>query len=122
MNFVCRIGFVVAMVVFTGCHLIGIVSTLPENVGPVSVFVFEGQQLKAAVIKAAVHRGWTPEMTGDSTIRCTIVRRKNRVVIDVRLIDEKHYAIDMIESNTSARKVMQWVGNLQREIAKCACG
>ena len=54
------------------------------------------------------------------TVRCELVQRAHRVVVDVRLLDDRHYSILMVESNIPARKVSQWVSNLQREIAKHA--
>lgn len=120
MDSICKICFVVVLAALAGCGSFGSEETLPENIGPIPVIVIEGQSLRNAVIKAATFRRWIPEEICASTIRCTIIQRSNRVVVDVRLVDEKHYAIDMIESNIPARKVSQWVGNLQCEIAKWA--
>lgn len=97
-------------------------ATLPPNIDKVSVVVSQGRTLKDAVVYAATHRRWVPEEVDAATIRCTLVQRAHKVVIDVRLLDERHYSIGMIESNIPARKVASWVNNLQREIAKYAVG
>lgn len=91
--------------------------TMPANVGPTVVIVAPGQTLRAAVVQAATRRGWMPEEKDASTIRCVLVQRNHRVAIDVKLLDDTHYAIDMVESNIPVRKLSQWVGMLQRSIA-----
>ncbi len=97
-------------------------ATLPPNIDNVSVVVSQGRTLKDAVVYAATYRRWVPEEVDAATIRCTLVQRAHKVVIDVRLLDERHYSIGMVESNIPARKVASWVNNLQREIAKYAVG
>lgn len=95
-------------------------TTLPPNVENVSVVVSPNQDLKSAVVAAATHRRWVPQEVNATTIRCTLTQRARKVVIDVRLLDERHYSIQMVESSVPAKKVVQWVNNLQREIAKHA--
>ena len=91
--------------------------TLPANVENVAVVVAQGRTLKEAVVTAAARRRWTPSEIGDATVRCTLVQRSHRVVVDVHLLDARRYSIRMVESNIPARKLAQWVNNLQREIA-----
>jgi len=95
-------------------------ATLPPNVENVSVVVAPGRTLKDAVVYASTRRRWVPEEVDFATIRCTLIQRAHKVVIDVRLLDECHYSIKMVESNIPAKKVASWVNNLQREIAKYA--
>lgn len=108
----------VALCGIAGCMTPG--ATLPGNIENVVVAVREGGRLKDAVIAAASHRRWVPTERDGMTVRCEFVQRAHRVVVDVRLLDDRHYSILMVESNIPARKVSQWVGNLQREIAKHA--
>lgn len=104
----------------TGCLSSGLEATLPANVENVAVAVAQGRTLKEAVVTAAARRRWTPSELGDATIRCTLVQRSHRVVVDVHLLDAQHYSIRMVESNIPARKLAQWVNNLRREIARHA--
>ena len=110
----------VALCGLAGCWTTTPEPTLPDNIENVSVIVTEGHQLKDAVITAANRRRWTPVERDDKTIRCELVQRSHKVVVDVILLDERHYSIQMVESNIPSRKVAQWVNNLQREIAKYA--
>ena len=103
-----------------GCLSSGPEATLPANVENVAVAVAQGRTLKEAVVTAAARRRWTPSEIGDATIRCTLVQRSHRVVVDVHLLDAQHYSIRMVESNIPARKLAQWVNNLRREIARHA--
>lgn len=103
-----------------GCQSSGLEATLPANVENVAVAVAQGRTLKEAVVTAAARRRWTPSELGDATIRCTLVQRSHRVVVDVHLLDAQHYSIRMVESNIPARKLAQWVNNLRREIARHA--
>ena len=103
-----------------GCSMFGERATLPPNIENVSVVVAQNHDLKSAVVVAATRRRWTPEEVDAATIRCTLIQRAHKVVIDVRLLDDRHYSILMVESNIPAKKVAQWVNNLQREIAKYA--
>lgn len=109
----CSLGLV-------GCLSSGQDATLSADVENVSVVVASGRSLKEAVVIAATRRHWTPSEVDAQTIRCTLVQRSNKVVVDVCLLDAQHYAIRMVESNISARKLAQWVNNLQREIARHA--
>ena len=95
-------------------------TTLPENIENVAVVVAQGRSLKDAVAAAATRRHWTPRESDAVTVRCTLVQRSHRVVIDVCLIDSRHYSIRVVESNIPARKLVQWINNLQREIARYA--
>lgn len=104
----------------TGCLSSGPEATLSANVENMPVVVAQGRTLKEAVVTAATLRRWTPSELGDATIRCTLVQRSNRVVVDVCLLDANHYSIRMVESNIPARKLAQWVNNLRREIARHA--
>lgn len=106
----CSLGFV-------GCLSSGQDATLPADVENVSVVVSSGRSLKEAVVTAASRRHWMPSEVDAQTIRCTLVQRSNKVVVDVRLLDAQHYSIRMVESNIPVRKLAQWVNNLQREIA-----
>lgn len=104
-----------------GCWTTTPEATLPDNIENVAVTVAEGHHLKDAVITAASRRRWSPvERDDGKTIRFELVQRSHKVVVDVILLDDRHYSIQMIESNIPARKVSQWVNNLQREIAKYA--
>ena len=94
--------------------------TLPANVENVAVVVAQGRTLKEAVVTAAARRRWMPSEVDAATIRCTLVQRSHRVVVDVCLLDARRYSIRMVESNIPARKLAQWVNNLQREIALLA--
>lgn len=117
---------VVGMLGIVGCMTSGDISkeagsaTLPPNIENVSVVVSQGRTLKDAVVYASTRRRWMPEEVDATTIRCTLIQRAHKVVIDVRLLDERRYSIKMVESNIPARKVASWVNNLQREIAKYA--
>ena len=105
------------------CGIVGCMTpeaTLPGNIENVAVAVKEGGRLKDAVIAAASHRRWVPTERDGTTVRCELVQRAHRVVVDVILLDDRRYSILMVESNIPARKVSQWVNNLQREIAKYA--
>ena len=95
-------------------------TTLPENIENVSVVVAQGRSLKDAVAAAAVRRRWIPSEVDATTVRCTLLQRSHKVVIDVCLIDERHYSIRVVECNIPARKFAQWINNLQREIARYA--
>lgn len=103
-----------------GCSTFGERATLPPNIENVPVVLAPNRDLKSAVVVAAARRRWTPAEVDAETIRCTLVQRAHKVVVDVRLIDERHYSVLMVESNIPAKKVAQWVNNLQREIAKYA--
>ncbi len=103
-----------------GCSLFGDKATLPPDVENVAVMVAPSKSLKDAVVFAATRRHWSPEVVDASTVRCTLVQRSHKVVVDVQLLDASHYSIRMVESNIPAKKVAQWVNNLQREIAKLA--
>ena len=103
-----------------GCQSSGPEATLPANVENVAVAVAQGRTLKEAVVTAATRRRWMPSELGDATIRCTLVQRSHRVVVDVHRLDANHYSIRMVESNIPARKLAQWVNNLRREIARHA--
>ena len=100
-----------------GCQSSGPEATLPADVENVVVVVAQGRTLKEAVVTAAARRRWTPSEIGDATVRCTLVQRSHRVVVAVHLLDARRYSIRMVESNIPARKLAQWVNNLQREIA-----
>lgn len=86
----------------------------------VAVSVREGASLKAVVIQAAARRGWMPAEAGPDVVRLTIVQRSNKVVVDVKILDNTHYSIRQVESNIPARKYEQWINNLQRTIAGLA--
>ncbi|HBO98296.1 MAG TPA: hypothetical protein DD637_00425 [Verrucomicrobia bacterium] len=102
-----------------GCCLLP-QDTLPPDIGETAVVVAEGHSLKETVIFAATRRRWMPQEIDGTTVRCTLVQRGHKVVVDFRLLDDRHYAIHMVESNIPARKVSQWVANLQRDIARYA--
>lgn len=106
----------VGLLMMAGCFTSS-EETLPANVGPTVVVVAPGQNLRSAVIQAATRRRWMPEEKDAGTIRCVLVQRDHRVAVDVKILDDGHYAIDMVESNIPARKLSQWVGYLQRDIA-----
>lgn len=108
---------VVGVLGLAGCQSSGPEATLPANIENVVVVVASGRSLKEAVMTAAARRRWTPLEIGSATIRCTLVQRSHKVVVDVHLLDAQHYSIRMVESNIPARKLAQWVNNLQREIA-----
>ena len=110
----------VALCGLAGCWTTTPEPTLPDNIENVAVTVTEGRQLKDAIVTAATRRRWTPIERDEKTIRCELVQRSHKVVIDITLLDGQHYSIQMVESNVPARKVAQWVNNLQREIAKHA--
>lgn len=112
------------MVVVMACSL-GLVgcwssrsgATVSVDVENMPVVVASGRSLKDAVVMAATHRRWTPSEVDAQTVRCTLVQRSHKVVVDVCLLDAQHYSIRVIESNIPARKLAQWINNLQREIA-----
>jgi len=116
--FLCILAFGSAFLL-SGCFSMG-AKSLPPDVESVSVMVREGRTLREAVIVAATRRRWMPSEIDPSTIRCTLVQRSNKVIVDVVLIDDRRYSIKMVESNIPAAKLSQWANNLQREIAKQA--
>lgn len=106
---------VAALVVLMGCS-----STPPPDFNNIVVTVAEGRSLKDAVVYAATCRHWIVNVVSDDTIRCTILQRSNKVEIDVVIHDRSSYSIKCVFSNISTNKYLQWVNNLQREIAKAA--
>ena len=96
-------------------------ATFPAPIAKVSVVANGGRAaLKAAIIKAATRRRWTPEETAPDVIRCTLVQRQHKVEIDVRLTGDSSYSVTCVSCNIPVKKYDQWVNNLQRDIAKFA--
>lgn len=84
------------------------------------VVVAAGHNLRDAVVKAATRRRWVVQEQANGDIRCQILQRANVVTIDIVIVSETTYTIRFVESNIPNRKYNQWVGALQREIAKWA--
>ena len=74
-----------------------------------------GRTFEGAVCRAAARRRWTPQKISAETIRCTLVQREHRVVVDV-VQKGSSFSIRLVESNIPIPKYNQWVDNLRREI------
>ena len=99
-----------------GCSTSGSVDAVTP-VENVQVTLMNGKTFAQVATAAATHRRWTPTVMEDGVIRCTIVQRENRVVVDVVQTSATTFSIRRVESNIPARKYDQWVNNLVREIA-----
>ena len=120
------VGLIVALVGFCGCGTNGGGAEQPQDmvVGStitVSVVSPSIERLKGAVIQAATHRRYVPEVIDAQTVRCTLMKRAHRVVVDVRMESAAAYTIICRECTVSKNKYAQWMMNLQRSIAKLAC-
>ena len=119
------VGLIVALVGFCGCGTNGGGAEQPHEMGgstiTVSVVSPSIERLKGAVIQAATHRRYVPEVIDAQTVRCTLVKRTHRVVVDVRMESTAAYTIICRECTVPKNKYAQWMMNLQRSIAKLAC-
>lgn len=81
----------------------------------VSYVLAPGRTFEGAVCRAAARRRWAPQKISAETIRCTLVQREHRVVVDV-VQKGSSFSIRLVESNIPIPKYNQWVDNLRREI------
>lgn len=100
---------------FTGCGTMR-AEEEPIPMENIQVSHVGGKPLAAAVQEAAARRRWMTNAIGEGTIRCTIIQRDWRVVVDVVLLSDDAFSIRPVESNLTVRKYNQWVTNLCREI------
>ena len=111
-------GAVLGAVMCCGCATSSAPKVItPEPVMGVSVVAKDRETLEKAVIAAATRRRWVPSATAESTVRCTLVQRQNKVEIDVVLEGADSYSIKCVSCNVPLAKYQQWINNLQREIA-----
>ena len=103
--------------ILAGCAGMAVPRVAADNV---PVVVAAGNNLRNAVVQAAMHRRWNVQALANGDIRCQILQRSNKVTIDIVVTSETTYTIKFVESNIPTRKYNQWVGNLQREIARWA--
>lgn len=118
MRFV-KIACVVVFGMACGC-MSEPVQIQPAPVASVGVAVGAQRSLQQAVVAAAARRRWVPNVVSDKVIRCTFVQRQHKVEIDVVLESPTAYTIACVSCNIPEAKYQQWIGNLQREIAKQA--
>ena len=114
-----RLMLLVVASLFVGCSAFRAEEPRVE-VNNATVVVAAGHNLRDAVVQAATRRHWAVHEQANGDIRCQILQRSNVVTIDIVILSETTYAIRFVESNIPNRKYNQWVGNLQREIAKWA--
>ena len=118
-----KVSSIAAVAVFaalfaaTGCSSPGRGSI--ASVEDVSYVLAPGRTFEGAVCRAAARRRWTPQKVSPETIRCTLVQREHRVVVDV-VQKGSSFSIRLVESNIPAPKYNQWVNNLRREIVAMA--
>jgi hypothetical protein len=84
----------------------------------VPVAVAPGRTLAGAITSAAMRRRWWPAVLPNGVIRCTLVQRRGKVVVDVVPHSNSAYSIRCVESNLKNNKYNQWIGNLCRSIAR----
>lgn len=101
-------------VVGTGCRT-SRYSDVPMSFENISVVMSGNRSLSDAVLIAANHHRWKPQVLSPNLVRCTIIQRSNVVVVDV-VLAEKSFSIRKVNSTVPERKYNQWANNLQREI------
>ena len=114
-----KLAMMAVMGLLAGCASFrGETPRMEVNNAPVAVSA--GRNLKEAVVQAATRRHWNVQELENGDLRCQILQREHRVTIDVTITGENTYSIKFVESNIPTRKYNQWIGNLQREIARWA--
>ncbi|THB67364.1 MAG: hypothetical protein D6B27_04690 [Gammaproteobacteria bacterium] len=82
------------------------------------------EMVKKAIMRAAIHKGWTIKETSDNTLRGTLNLRKHTAIIDITY-SEKAYSIKYVDSanlnydsktHTIHRQYNNWVIYLDRSI------
>lgn len=107
-----------AIVATSGCSIVGSATGANQTVAieNVTITLAPGRTIALATQLAAIRRKWIPQTMEDGTIRCTIVQRSSKVVVDVVPMSENSFSIRKVESNLSNRKYNKWAMNLCREI------
>ena len=88
--------------------------------------LIEGRQMKDIIVSAAAHKGWGTAQVAPDVIRCTLVARIHKVVVDVKF-SKTNFSISYVgsenmgydpASKTINRKYNQWVRNLEAQIIR----
>ena len=108
----------VALVALMGCS--STPETPPPDFNNIAVTVAAGKSLKYVIATSATRRRWFVTEVSAKELRCSILQRSNKVEIDITIEGPKTYSIRFVSSNIPEAKYLQWVNNLQREIAKNA--
>ena len=104
-----------AVALFSGCASGGLPER-PCEIHGVQYTLAPGRTFESVVVDAAARRRWMAHRLANGTMRCTLLQREHRVVVDVVPAPGGTFGIHLVESNISARKYNQWVENLRREI------
>ena len=103
---------------FLGCS--STPETPPPDFNNIAVTVAAGKSLKDVIATSATRRRWFVTEVSAKELRCSILQRSNKVEIDITIEGPTTYSIRFVSSNIPEAKYLQWVNNLQREIAKNA--
>lgn len=76
--------------------------------------------LAQAIVKSATCRHWLPTEVRPGVYRLKLVQRNHFVEIEIGIVGETNYSLTFVDANIPCRKYVQWIGNLEREIAKRA--
>ena len=114
----------VLIVVLTGFFIQGCATKVSTADRYTPLTVKQGNSLRDAIFAAANRRRWIAADNGPGVVRCTLMPRGHRVVVDVyyndkgitiRYVESENMSYDPSDKEIS-RKYEQWVKNLQVEI------
>lgn len=108
----------VALLALMGCS--SAPKAPPPDFNNIAVTVASGKSLKDVIVTSAARRRWLVSEVSANELRCSILQRSNKVEIGISINGPTTYSIRFVSSNIPEAKYLQWVNNLQREIAKNA--
>lgn len=109
---------IIAIAFCSGCFLITPFESEPDNIENILTIAGSRDELRAAIIKGASRRGWMATDKSEDTIRCVLLKRSHKVVVDIKMLDESHFSIIFVSSNVRNGKYYQWVDNLRNDIQR----